>query len=162
MPKEDPVEQWTAELQQNGRVVLRVRRGKIAFVAFIAAIGIVNGVNVGQELLADTWSAYDYVRTAIAVFAAVHVLSSLDNMRGGRSRVTVDDGGVSIGRSRLAWSEIDRVDVQDDAVTLHSGLPGEQTLTVRDLVLRHPKDFAAWLDTELRTRVRPASLDAAE
>jgi hypothetical protein len=154
MAKESPAERWTTELRQEGRLVLRVRRDKVVFVAFIAAIGIVNGVNVGQELLADTWSAYDYVRTAIAVFAAVHVLSSLNTMRGGRSRVTVDDAGVSTGQGRLAWSEIDRVEAEDGKVILHSGLrPGEPRLVLSDLVVRHPKHFATWLDSELRTRV---------
>lgn len=152
MPKEDPAEQWTAELQQNGRVVLRVRRDKAVWVAIIAVIGFFNGRTAVQELLAESWGAYDYVRAAIAVFAVVHVLSSLNNMRGGRSRVTVDDSGVSTGRGRLAWAEIDRVEVADGKVILRSGL-GEPRLALSDLVVRHPKQFAAWLDTELRTRV---------
>jgi hypothetical protein len=150
MPKESPAVQWAAELQQTGRLVLGIRRDKVAWVAFIALVGIVNGVNAVQELQAGTWSAYDYLRAAIALGAVYLVVSSLNTVRGGRSRVIVDDAGVSVGPGRLAWSEIERMEVADGKVVLYSG---ERKLAVSDLVLRHPKQFAVWLDTELRTRV---------
>lgn len=86
-------------LRHNGRVVLRVRRDKVEWVAVAAVLGIFNGVSAGRELLADSWAAYDYFRTAIVVFAAVYVLKSLNTMRGGWSPMTVDDGGVSTGRA---------------------------------------------------------------
>jgi hypothetical protein len=151
MPSDGPTH-WTTTLREQGRLVLAPRRDKLTLTLVVTCgILVVNGTRtIGHLTSGAHWDFFAYLRTVLAVGAAIALLLILNNLRTHRWTLVVTPEGVSLGPQHLPWSEITSITSAKEQVVLHPA-PGSEDLRITNNTLRDPAAFARWLATELET-----------
>ncbi|GAB3823560.1 hypothetical protein [Kribbella italica] len=149
MPSDGPT-QWTTTLREHGRLVVGPERTRLTLSLVVSGgILLVNGTRtVGHLSSGADWDFFAYLRTILAVGAAIALLMILNNLRTRRWTLVVDGTGVTLGPQHLVWSEITGVTSAKEQVTVQ----GTEDLRITNNTVRDPSALALWLTTELETR----------
>ncbi len=101
MAKSDP-QRWTADIQGNGRLVLKSARGKLAVLLVVC----VAFVAIGVVMMGEGGGLMVIGVLAVAFFGVLGLPVLGWRVATGRPVTVIDHSGVAVDRARVGWTEI--------------------------------------------------------